>query len=57
MFLTILGVILLALDFIIIGIVQYFSNKADKKQARQIKILQNDNKHLWIEIERLKKSA
>jgi len=55
MFLTILGVILLALDFVIIGIVQYFSTKADKKHARQIKILQNDNKHLWEEVERIKK--
>ena len=54
MFFTIFGIIL-AIDFVIIGIVQYFSNRADKKHARQIKILQNDNTHLWEEIERLKK--
>ena len=55
MFFTVLGIILLALAFGYIGIVQYFSNRTDKKHARQIKILQNDNTHLWVEIERLKK--
>ena len=55
MFLTILGAILLILNFIIIGIVQYVSNKADKKHARQIAILQNDNRHLWKEIKRMNK--
>lgn len=53
MLFTIIGIIFLIIDLLIIGVVQYFSSKTDKKHDRQIKILQNDNKHVWEEIERI----